>query len=202
MVWSCEKTKLLQPHVVTMDVHMPVLDGIQALKQIMRESPRPVVMVSSLTLDGAQTTLDALDAGAFDYLPKEDLSRDAAALQLRYQLVEKIEAAARSPLALCKKPFKSSLVTGLERNTASCHVVPRVLVVGTSTGGPKALQEILSELPGDLPIGILVVQHMPRGFTAAFAKRLDGLCKVSVREARHGEVFVPGPCTSHPPVNT
>ena len=80
---AVEKTKLLQPDVVTMDVRMPVLDGIQALKQIMRESPRPVVMVSSFTLDGAQITLEALEAGAFDYLAKEDLSREAAALQLR-----------------------------------------------------------------------------------------------------------------------
>jgi len=184
---AVEKTKLLQPDVVTMDVRMPVLDGIQALKQIMRESPRPVVMVSSFTLDGAQITLEALEAGAFDYLPKEDLSREAAALQLRYELVEKIEAAARSPLALGKQPFKSSFFANLESDISNCHVVPKVLVLGTSTGGPKALQDILCQLPGDLPVGILVVQHMPCGFTAAFADRLDGLCKLSVHEARHGE---------------
>lgn len=188
---AVEKTKLLKPDVVTMDVRMPVLDGIQALKQIMRESPRPVVMLSSLTLDGARTTLEALEAGAFDYLSKEDLSHEAAALQLRYELVEKIEAAARSPLAQCKKPFKPSFLAGLESDIANGHVVPRVLVLGTSTGGPKALQDILCELPGDLPVGILVVQHMPRGFTAAFADRLNGLCKLRVREARHGELFAP-----------
>ena len=188
---AVEKTKLLQPDVVTMDVRMPVLDGIQVLKQIMRESPRPVVMVSSFTLDGAQITLEALEAGAFDYLPKEDLSREAAALQLRYELVEKIEAAARSPLALGKQPFKSSFFANLESDISNCHVVPKVLVLGTSTGGPKALQDILCQLPGDLPVGILVVQHMPCGFTAAFADRLDGLCKLSVHEARHGELFAP-----------
>src|SRR5207237_592044 len=139
---AVEKTKLLQPDVVTMDVRMPVLDGIQVLKQIMRESPRPVVMVSSFTLDGAQITLEA------------------------------IEAAARSPLALGKQPFKSSFFANLESDISNCHVVPKVLVLGTSTGGPKALQDILCQLPGDLPVGILVVQHMPCGFTAAFADRL------------------------------
>jgi two-component system, chemotaxis family, protein-glutamate methylesterase/glutaminase len=190
-VEAVEKTKLLQPDVVTMDVHMPVLDGIQALKQIMREAPCPVLMVSSLTLDGAQITLEALEAGAFDYLPKEDLCHEAAALQLRYQLVEKIEAAARSPLALGKKPFRSTFIACLESDIASSHVAPRALVLGTSTGGPKALQDILPELPGDLPVGLLVVQHMPPGFTAAFAKRLDGLCRLSVREARHGDLFEP-----------
>src|SRR5206468_6633762 len=101
-----------------------------ALKQIMRESPRPVVMVSSFTLDGAQITLEALEGGAFDYLPKEDLSREAAALQLRYELVEKIEAAARSPLALGKQPFRSSIFAGLESDISNCHVAPKVLVLG------------------------------------------------------------------------
>jgi len=192
-VEAVQKTKILQPDVVTMDVDMPVLDGIQALKQIMRESPCPVVMVSSLTLEGAKVTLDALEAGAFDYLPKEDLCHEAGALQLRYDLVEKIEAAARSPLALRKKPFHA-LALGFVDNALlnRSHVVPKLVVLGTSTGGPKALQEILPELPGDLPVGILVVQHMPPGFTAAFAKRLNGLCKLSVREARHGEMVEAG----------
>jgi two-component system, chemotaxis family, protein-glutamate methylesterase/glutaminase len=176
-----------------MDVDMPVLDGIQALKQIMRENPCPVVMVSSLTLDGAAVTLDALEAGAFDYLPKEDLRHEAGALQLRYDLVEKIEAAARSPLALRKKPFHSLPLATIENFLPNrSHVVPKLVVLGTSTGGPKALQEILPELPGDLPVGIVVVQHMPPGFTAAFAKRLNGLCKLTVREAQHAEIVQDG----------
>ena len=191
-VEAVAKTKILQPDVITMDVDMPVLDGIEALKQIMRESPRPVVMVSSLTLEGAAVTLEALEAGAFDYLPKEDLQHEAGALQLRYQLVEKIEAAAKSPLALRKRPFHSTIFPSAENLHSRFHVVPKLVVVGTSTGGPKALQEILPELPGDLPVGILVVQHMPPGFTAPFAKRLNGLCKLAVREAQYGDVVEAG----------
>jgi two-component system chemotaxis response regulator CheB len=192
-VEAVQKTKILQPDVVTMDVDMPVLDGIQALKQIMRESPCPVVMVSSLTLEGATVTLEALEAGAFDYLPKEDLCHEAGALQLRYDLVEKIEAAARSPLALRKKPFHPPTLTPVENGLLNrSHVVPKLVVLGTSTGGPKALQEILPELPGDLPVGILVVQHMPPGYTAAFAERLNGLCRLSVREAKQGEMVEAG----------
>jgi len=191
-VEAVAKTKILQPDVVTMDVDMPVLDGIQALKQIMRESPRPVVMVSSLTQEGAAVTLEALEAGAFDYLPKEDLCREAEALKLRYELVEKIEAAARSPLGLRKNPFESTLFPAAKSLQSHFLVVPKLIVLGTSTGGPKALQEILPELPGDLPVGILVVQHMPPGFTEAFAKRLNGLCKLAVREAQHGDSIEAG----------
>jgi len=192
-VEAVQKTKILQPDVVTMDVDMPVLDGIQALKQIMRESPCPVVMVSSLTLEGATVTLEALEAGAFDWLPKEDLCHEAGVLQLRYDLVEKIQAAARSPLALRKKPFQAMAFTAVENNlVCRSRVVPKLVVLGTSTGGPKALQEILPELPVDLPVGILVVQHMPPGFTATFAKRLNGLCKLNVREAQQGEMIEAG----------
>jgi len=181
-VEAVQKTKILQPDVVTMYVDMPVLDGIQALKQIMRESPCPVVMVSSLTLEGATVTLEALEAGAFDWLPKEDLCHEAGVLQLRYDLVEKIQAAARSPLALRKKPFQAMAFTAVENNlVCRSRVVPKLVVLGTSTGGPKALQEILPELPVDLPVGILVVQHMPPGFTATFAKRLNGLFKLNFR---------------------
>ena len=185
------KTKVLQPDVVTMDVDMPVLDGIQALKQIMRETPCPVLMVSSMTTKGSAATLEALEAGAFDFLAKEDLNHEAQALQLRYQLVEKIEAAARSPLALRKKPFHS-IISAAENLRDPFHVVPKLVVVGTSTGGPKALQEILPELPGDLPAAVLVIQHMPPGFTAPFAKRLNGLCRLAVREAEQGEMVEAG----------
>jgi two-component system, chemotaxis family, protein-glutamate methylesterase/glutaminase len=191
-VEAVQKTKILQPDVVTMDVDMPVLDGIKALKQIMRENPCPVVMVSSLTLEGAAVTLQALEAGAFDFLPKEDLRYEAGALQLRYELVEKIEAAARSPLALRKRPFHTTIFPIVENLQPRSHVVPKLVVLGTSTGGPKALQEILPELPADLPVGILVVQHMPPGFTAPFAKRLNSLCNLTVREAQYGDIVEAG----------
>lgn len=185
-VEAVEKTKLLQPDVVTLDVNMPVLDGLEALKRIMRESPRPVVMVSSCTADGTDVTDEAIDAGAFSCLAKEDLQEHTFELRTRHLLIEKVEAAARSPLSIRRRTFQSA-PPAFPPLRSQTGVVPRVVVVGTSTGGPKALQEILPELPSDFPVGILIVQHMPPGFTANFAKRLDGLCQLRVHEARHGE---------------
>lgn len=191
---AVEKNNLLQPDVITLDVEMPVLDGIKALKQIMQEKPCPVIMVSSLTQQGAEITLEALDAGAFDYLPKEDLQRAAQALKLRQSLVDKIEAAARSSLARQRRGIVPAIAPVSNRDAVSgaFSSVPKIVVVGTSTGGPKALQEILPTLPADLPIAVLAVQHMPPGFTAPFAKRLDGLSKLRIREARQGEAVEPG----------
>jgi two-component system chemotaxis response regulator CheB len=185
-VEAVEKTKLLQPDVVTLDVNMPLLDGLEALKRIMRESPRPVVMVNSLTSDGADLSIEAIEAGAFGCLAKEDLQEHTWEFKTRHVLIEKVEAAARSALALRRRTFQSAPLT-FPQPRPRADVVPRVVVIGTSTGGPKALQDILPELPSDLPVGILIVQHMPPGFTANFAKRLDGLCRLRVCEARHGE---------------
>lgn len=191
---AVEKNNLLRPDVITLDVEMPVLDGMKALKQIMREKPCPVIMVSSATQEGAEITLEALDAGAFDYLPKEDLQRATHALKLRQSLIEKIEAAARSSLARRIRGILPAIapVSGRDALGGIFTLVPKIVVVGTSTGGPKALQEILPTLPADLPIAVLAVQHMPPGFTAPFAKRLDGLSKVRIREARQGEAVEPG----------
>jgi two-component system chemotaxis response regulator CheB len=150
-------------------------------------------MVSSLTQQGAEITLEALGAGAFDYLPKEDLQRALHALKLRQSLIEKIEAAARSPQARSKPvtltPAIPNSASGL---TEAFSVVPKIIVLGTSTGGPKALQELLPELPADLPVGMVAVQHMPPGFTGPFAKRLDGMSKMAIREARQGEAVEAG----------
>jgi two-component system chemotaxis response regulator CheB len=189
---AVEKNRLLKPDVITLDVEMPMLDGISALKQIMNERPCPVIMVSSMTQHGAEVTLEALDAGAFDYLPKEDLQRAVHALKIRQNLIEKIEAASRSPLATLKRviaPPGLKVSADLQQGFA---VVPKIVVIGTSTGGPKALQEVLPTLPPDLPVGVVVIQHMPPGFTGPFAKRLDGLSKLRIREARQGEAVEPG----------
>jgi two-component system, chemotaxis family, protein-glutamate methylesterase/glutaminase len=188
-----EKTKLLQPDVITMDVEMPVLNGVEALKRIMSECPRPVIMVSSATCAGAEVTLEALAAGAFDYLSKENFHPGMEAFQMGADLIQKIEAASHSRLArerAAQAPLPSSLLhfTVADRS----RVVPRIVVLGTSTGGPSALQELLPELPGDLPVSMIVIQHMPPGFTAPFAQRLDGLSRVKVCEAQHGEALTPG----------
>ncbi len=189
-----EKTKLLQPDVITLDVEMPVLNGVEALKRIMSECPCPVIMVSSATRKGAEVTLEALSAGAFDYLSKDNFHPGLEAFQMGAALIQKIEAAAHSRLARERAALQSPLPASLLHVAVpdKSRVVPRIVVLGTSTGGPRALQELLPELPGDLPVSMIVVQHMPPGFTAPFAKRLDGLSRIRVREAQHGEAISPG----------
>jgi len=174
-------------------VEMPGLNGIETLKRIMKEFPLPVIMVSSLTQEGAEVTLEALSLGAFDYLPKQLSYVSLDIIKIRDDLIAKIKVAAEShrrkpmakivaaPSAPVKKPVKFST-----------HVPPSIIALGTSTGGPKALQEILPLLPADLPVGVLIVQHMPKGFTGPFAKRLNNLCKISVREAEHDDMIDPG----------
>ena len=188
------KARVLKPDVITLDVEMPVLDGIQALKQIMSEYPCPVIMISSQTLHGAEVTLEALDAGAFDYIPKEELWCASSGLLLRQVLLDKIEAAAQSVLAQRERvslplltPFRRD--SRLEKDNLP---LPRIVVIGASTGGPNALQDVLTNLPGDLPVPILIVQHMPPGFTGPFARRLDGFCRLRVHEAQQGEPLQPG----------
>jgi two-component system chemotaxis response regulator CheB len=190
---TLEKITALQPDVVTLDVEMPKLNGLETLKRIMQEAPRPVIMVSSLTQEGAETTLDALANGAFDYVPKQLSYVSLDIIKIRDDLVEKIKAAAESgrrrPMGRITRPPRQELPAS---PSVGLHVPPSVVALGTSTGGPKALQQILPMLPADLPVGVLVVQHMPRGFTGPFARRLDGLSKVSVREAVHDEPVAPG----------
>jgi two-component system chemotaxis response regulator CheB len=194
-----EKIKLLRPDVVTLDVEMPLLNGLEALKRIMRECPCPVIMFSSVTRRGAEVTLEALAAGAFDYLPKVSSHRNQNAQKLQHDLIEKIEAASHSWLARKRVPMRTRqpiaafpvplLHLGSQ---AKPRPTPRIIVLGTSTGGPQALQGLLPDLPGDLPVAMIVVQHMPPGFTEPLAKRLDGLSRMKVCEARHGQPVVPG----------
>ena len=193
------KAKLLLPDVITLDVEMPLLNGVEALKRIMRECPCPVIMFSSATRQGTEVTLEALSAGAFDYLPKISSHRAGNAQKLQQDLIEKIEAASHSWLARKRAPLPAQWPAGafpirLQHPglQAKPRPTPRIIVLGTSTGGPQALQGLLPELPRDLPVAMIVVQHMPPGFTEPLAKRLDGLSRVKVCEARHGQAVVPG----------
>src|SRR5216683_800811 len=162
-----EKTKLLQPDGITLDVEMPLLNGVEALKRIMSECPCPVIMFSSATREGAEVTLEALSAGAFDYLPKVSFQPCANTLKLQHDLIEKIEAASHSHLSRKTSLLRLPLTPPARRihSREMSPPIPRIVVLATSTGGPQALQGVLSELPGDLPLAMIVVQHMPLGFT-------------------------------------
>jgi two-component system, chemotaxis family, protein-glutamate methylesterase/glutaminase len=190
---ALEKIRQLRPDVVTLDVDIPHLNGLEVLKRIMSEFPRPVIMVSSRTQQGAEVTLEALAVGAFDYLSKADNGQPLDPHRLRDDLIEKIEAAARSPLALMSA-FRSASPQSFAHDAPheEFNVPPEIIALGTSTGGPRALEEILPQLPADLPVGMIIVQHMPLGFTAPFAKRLDSISNVKVREAKNGDAMQPG----------
>lgn len=188
-----EKIAALDPDVVTLDVDMPGLDGLATLRCIMRQFPRPVIMVSAATEKDADATFAALSAGAFDYVPKQLSPTSLEISHIRADLIAKIRAAAQSrrrrpPAPHSRKPPKSASVDPF----ASLSTNPAVVAVGVSTGGPKALEEILPRFPRDLSVPILIVQHMPAGFTRPFAQRLDSLCAISVHEATQSELIQPG----------
>ena len=186
-----------EPDVITMDVEMPVMDGITAVKRIMAETPTPILMFSASTHVGAQATLDALDAGAIDFLPKQfnEINGD-------YEVARRILKSRVRSVALqaerIKRPKTRALKSHLEQ---SLHTISRrklkryefeLLVIVASTGGPVAIQKILTEIPAQCPIPILLVQHMPGNFTSSFAERLNALCKVQVREAVNHNELLPG----------
>lgn len=198
-----EKVVRLTPDVVTMDVEMPVMDGINAVRRIMMTRPTPILMFSSLTHEGAQATLDAIEAGATDFLPKrlQDIAGDYG--EAKRRLCARVRAIAkkdRTPPDL--RPDGALRVPhhqGMERSSskkppAGRHspIAHKLVVIGTSTGGPVALQAVLGGLPADFSLPLLLIQHMPATFTPAFAQRLDQHCAVGVREARDGDVVQSG----------
>ena len=224
----------LKPDVITMDYEMPMMDGITAVRHIMQRSPTPVLMFSSLTHEGARVTLDALDAGAVDFLPKnfEDISRNPE--KVKQLLCEKVHSISRSnrrmgaygsPAAApapTPTPAPAAAAPAASARPASPpparSVAPRaapapapagsgahasssaapkrkaykLVAIGTSTGGPVALQRVLTQLPANFPAPIVLIQHMPAAFTKAFAERLDKLCNISVKEAEDGDILRPG----------
>jgi two-component system chemotaxis response regulator CheB len=225
-----ELAERLRPDVITMDYEMPVMDGISAVREIMRKHPIPVLMFSSLTYEDARVTLDALEAGAVDFLPKnfEEIARDNS--QLQKILIERILDVARSrpgnrpaaparsepsaPASRAPGPSARPEITTRQRpeehgragpaGSTSETEAPRrharrgaakryaVVGIGTSTGGPVALQRVLTALPATFPAPIVLVQHMPASFTPAFAERLNKLCRIEVRQAQDGDVLKPG----------
>jgi len=202
---AIDKAAELKPDVITMDIEMPVMDGIKATQRIMSTNPTPIVMFSSLTTEGAKATLDALEAGALDFLPKrfEDISSDRE--EAKKLLCQRVKMIASKKHALRKTPATPTARTSTPAaSTATAAPVRRTSVsinqsggidlvaIGTSTGGPLALQNILVELPANFSKPIVMVQHMPATFTPAFAKRLDQLCKITIKEAQDGDQLQPG----------
>ncbi|KPA88710.1 protein-glutamate methylesterase/protein-glutamine glutaminase [Pseudomonas sp. RHF3.3-3] len=225
---AIDQALALKPDVITMDYEMPMMDGITAVRHIMQRCPTPVLMFSSLTHEGARVTLDALDAGAVDFLPKnfEDISRNPE--KVKQLLCEKVHSISRSnrrfssysapapqpaaaPAPSATSSFSSSHAPAPApvRNapppsrsappaaTASTSGTPKrkaykLVAIGTSTGGPVALQRVLTQLPANFPAPIVLIQHMPAAFTKAFAERLDKLCRISVKEAEDGDILRPG----------
>jgi len=189
---ALDKIPALNPDVVTLDVEMPGLDGLATLQRIMHRFPRPVIMVSAATDKSAEITFQALSAGAFDYVPKQLSETSLDISHIRGDLVAKIRAAVRSPNPAnsnSRKPPRPAALDGAGGTVLP--IIPDIVALGVSTGGPKALQEILPRLPHDLPVPILIVQHMPAGFTAPFAQRLNSLSSITVREATHRELIQP-----------
>ncbi|PAU65686.1 chemotaxis response regulator protein-glutamate methylesterase [Pseudomonas sp. PIC25] len=207
---AIDQALALKPDVITMDYEMPMMDGITAVRHIMQRCPTPVLMFSSLTHEGARVTLDALDAGAVDYLPKnfEDISRNPE--KVKQLLCEKVHTIARSNRrysSFSPSPAAASPTSSAPARPAPAAPAPaaptggspapkrkayKLVAIGTSTGGPVALQRVLTQLPGNFPAPIVLIQHMPAAFTKAFAERLDKLCRISVKEAEDGDMLRPG----------
>ena len=220
---AIDQALALKPDVITMDYEMPMMDGITAVRHIMQRCPTPVLMFSSLTHEGARVTLDALDAGAVDFLPKnfEDISRNPD--KVRQLLCEKVHSISRSnrrvsaysapapastaaptppPAPTASSSFNPAPVRSAPAPARPAPVSPsspapkrkayKLVAIGTSTGGPVALQRVLTQLPANFPAPIVLIQHMPAAFTKAFAERLDKLCRISVKEAEDGDILRPG----------
>lgn len=214
---AVEKAAALEPDVVTMDFEMPVMDGVTAVKLIMAQRPVPILMFSSLTYEGARITLDALAAGAVDFILKDFAEISRHSTVLRDRLHERLltlgrlgcrsSAVAKSaPAPVTLTPAATSTITKKDAATLPVEKIassttpdsyrlkkhPKIIVIGASTGGPVALTDVLLSLPQNFPLPIVLVQHMPENFTKAFAERLNKQCSVRVREAVDGDMLQPG----------
>jgi two-component system, chemotaxis family, protein-glutamate methylesterase/glutaminase len=184
-----EKIKALNPDVLTLDIEIPRMDGLTFLEKLMRGHPMPVVMVSSLTEEGAEATLRALSLGAVDYITKPRFDAASGIIEHADKVVARVKAAARATVHKQVRPFAPRpQKLAANYHFSSSH---RVIAIGSSTGGTEALRELLAPLPADFP-GIVIAQHMPPAFTRPFADRLNTLCSIQVQEARDGDLILQG----------
>jgi two-component system chemotaxis response regulator CheB len=189
---AIDKIQELQPDIVTLDVEMPKMNGLEVLKIIMKQRPVPVIMLSSLTQQGAEITLKALELGAVDFIPKPAKIINIDIDDLKRVLIEKIITLVNSKVIKEREYHhisKSPRISLPDRDFSGIHYI---IGVGTSTGGPSALKELLISFPENIPAAILIVQHMPPGFTKSLAQRLNTLCHIRVKEGEKGERLKPG----------
>ncbi len=198
---ALRKLAKFHPDVITMDIEMPGMGGLQAIREIMSKRPTPVIVLSAFAKRGAELTLQALENGAVDFIAKPTISLSGGLNEIARDLVEKIKHASRikvEKLEISREQEEKSNLLLLEAKKERRRPAIKpggsrdIVAIGTSTGGPVALKTVLSKLPEDFPTGIVVVQHMPPVFTKAFADRLDSLCSISVREAKNGDEILPG----------
>ena len=191
---AVEKVEKLRPTVVTLDVLMPRVDGLTALGQIMSVCPTPVVMISGLTTEGAQATVRALELGAVDFFPKASHISPLSGAYGTTSLVGKVRIAARARILKARTPAPPPRAGYFKRAGSKRLAVGmnRVVVIASSTGGPRALMQIVPAIPADIPASILVAQHMPPMFTRSLAERLDHLSQLEVKEAEEGDAIAPG----------
>ncbi|WP_444634982.1 protein-glutamate methylesterase/protein-glutamine glutaminase [Cupriavidus oxalaticus] len=182
--------KRLNPDVLTLDVEMPRMDGLDFLERLMRLRPMPVLMVSSLTERGSEITMRALELGAVDFVTKPKLGIRDGLIEYTDTIADKLRAASRARVRAAAQPAPGASAPApiLRSPLLSTE---KLIILGASTGGTEAIKEFLMPLPPDSP-AVLIVQHMPAGFTRSFAQRLDGLCRITVKEAEHGERVLPG----------
>lgn len=203
------KAHSLDPDVITMDIEMPIMNGLDALKEIINTKKKPVIMMSVLTQHGAETTFKALEFGAVDFVPKPSTIMSMSVDEIKELLVQKVKTASKSRVAPSRKIIAQKIVpsqnqTGtksaidsLKTESARLDIpiaqsTKKIIGIGTSTGGPSALISVMRSFPEKFPAPVLIVQHMPEGFTKAFAERLNGVSTLSVKEGEDGDAVLPG----------
>jgi two-component system, chemotaxis family, protein-glutamate methylesterase/glutaminase len=194
---AIEKVEALKPDVVTLDIEMPVMNGLEALKCIMAKHRLPVIMFSALTKEGAEITMEALHVGASDFITK-DFSNVSLSISTREnELINKVKSVAKNKVMMLLKrleQIRKPAVMNINNanNNTNNHIRYKILAIGASTGGPPALQHILTRFPKDFPVPIVIAQHMPKLFTQSFAQRLNTASQIEVKEAENGEMLKPG----------
>ncbi len=188
-----EKIIKLQPDVITLDIEMPRMDGITFLEKLMRGRPMPVVMISSLTQKSADITMRALELGAVDFIAKPSTDTLSGVESSAAVIIEKVKAAARAKVRPRSDAAaaQTAQTQPMRKATTAFRMTHQIIAIGASTGGTEAIREVLSTMPSDAP-GIVIVQHMPAGFTTSFAARLDATCAIRVKEAADGDRVLPG----------